>query len=173
MKKISIILFALLIPIATFGQQNIEDLEPQEYFDFWVGEWQLSWTDQQGNAGSGTNRIEKTLDGVVIQENFEAIKGRLQGYKGRSLSVYNPQGQSWHQTWVDNQGGYIDLDGSIDGNKRIFQTDERPGPQGSTIINRMVFYDIKSDSFTWDWESSTDGGETWTVNWQILYTKVK
>ncbi|HBX66639.1 MAG TPA: hypothetical protein DEG32_10960, partial [Balneolaceae bacterium] len=93
------------------------------------------------------------------------------GYKGRSLSVYNPQRQSWHQAWVDNQGGYIDLKGSVDGEKRIFQTAERAGPQGGTIINRMVFHNIKKDSFTWDWESSQDGGETWSVNWKIQYIR--
>ncbi len=153
------------------AQTDVSDLKPEEYFDFWVGEWELSWTDQQGNAGAGINTIEKILDGVVIQENFEAAEGRLEGYKGRSMSVYNPQQQSWHQAWVDNQGGYIDLKGSIDGNKRIFQTGERTLPNGSTIISRMVFYDIKQDSFTWDWESSQDGGETWNLSWRIFYKR--
>ncbi|MEQ8524767.1 hypothetical protein [Gracilimonas sp.] len=172
MKLIMILtVMALAVYNTSYAQTSISDLEPEAYFDFWVGEWELSWTDNQGNAGAGTNLIEKTLDGVVIQENFKATKGRIEGYKGMSVSVYNPQRESWHQTWVDNQGGYIDLKGLIDGNKRIFQTDERPGPQGGTIINRMVFYDIEKNSFTWDWESSIDGGETWSVNWQIHYNR--
>lgn len=153
------------------AQTSIVDLEPEEYFDFWVGEWELSWTDQQGNAGAGTNTIEKILDNVVIQENFSATEGRLEGYKGRSMSVYNPQRQSWHQTWVDNQGGYIDLTGSVEGDKRIFQTEERTLPNGNTIINRMVFYDIKENSFTWDWESSQDDGVSWNLNWRIFYQR--
>jgi len=171
MKKLTLTLFVILLPLLAFAQTDISELEANQYFDFWVGEWELSWTDNQGNPGAGTNTIEKTLDDVVIQENFEATEGRLDGYKGRSLSVYNPQRQSWHQAWVDNQGGYIDLKGSVEGDKRIFQTGERAGPQGGTIINRMVFYDIKKDSFTWDWESSQDGGESWSVNWQIQYIR--
>jgi hypothetical protein len=47
-----------------------------------------------------------------------------------------------------------------------------PGPQGGTIISRMVFYDISEDSFTWDWESSTDDGDNWTLNWRIEYSRV-
>lgn len=170
---LTLIVMVLAITSNVFAQTSISELEPEAYFDFWVGEWELSWTDNQGNEGAGTNTIERILDGVVIQENFEATKGSLDGYKGRSVSVYNPQRQSWHQAWVDNQGGYIDLKGSVDGEKRIFQTDERPGPPGGTIINRMVFYDIKKDSFTWDWESSQDGGESWSLNWRILYQRVK
>lgn len=154
------------------AQTDVADLEPQEYFDFWVGEWELSWTDQQGNAGSGTNTIEKILDGVVIQENFEATGGSMEGYKGKSVSVYNPARQSWHQAWVDNQGSYIDLKGSADGNKRIFQTGKSSGPEGGVIINRMVFYDIEKDSFTWDWEASRDGGETWSLSWRIFYKRM-
>jgi hypothetical protein len=35
----------------------------------------------------------------------------------------------------------------------------------------MVFYDIKKDSFTWDWEGTQDGGETWNLLWRINYTR--
>lgn len=59
----------------------------------------------------------------------------------------------------------------MDGDKRIFQT-ERPGPEGSMMKNRMVFYDISDDSFTWDWESSTNDGETWTLNRRIFYERM-
>lgn len=30
-------------------------------FDFWVGEWELSWEYADGSKGSGTNLIEKRL----------------------------------------------------------------------------------------------------------------
>lgn len=166
-----IILLALGPQSLLRAQSDIQELNPESYFDFWVGEWELSWTDGQGNPGSGVNRIIKTLDSVVIQENFEALEGRLIGYKGKSFSVYNPQQETWHQAWVDNQGGYIDLKGEMQGNKRIFMTAPRELPQGGSIISRMVFYDIQKDSFTWDWESSRDGGETWTLNWRINYKR--
>ena len=66
---------------------------PESYFDFWVGKWELTWVDANGNEGAGTNVIEKTLDGIVIQENFRALSGAYAGMKGTSLSVYNPQTQ--------------------------------------------------------------------------------
>lgn len=172
-KLVSVILFFLVITVSAKGQLQVDDLEPEQYYDFWVGEWELSWTDKQGNEGKGINVIEKILDGKVIQEHFESTEGPQKGYKGTSISVYNPQRMSWHQAWADNRGGYINLRGSVDGNKRIFQSGPRPGPQGGTIISRMVFYDITDNSFTWDWESSTDEGDTWVLNWRIEYERAK
>lgn len=167
MKYFLKILVLLLAPFS-LSAQNLPD-DATQYYDFWVGEWDLTWADQDGNEGKGINRIEKTLDGTVIQEHFEAVSGQLAGYKGTSISVYNPN-TGWHQAWADNNGGYLSMSGMTDGNKRIFQTGERKTPNG-TIISRMVFYDIHEDQFTWDWEYSADKGENWTINWRIYYTR--
>jgi hypothetical protein len=35
----------------------------------------------------------------------------------------------------------------------------------------MVFYNIKADSFTWDWETSKDGGENFQLSWRISYQR--
>ncbi len=32
----------------------------------------------------------------------------------------------------------------------------------------MVFYDIKDDSFTCDWQGTQDGGTTWNLLWRII-----
>ena len=146
---------------------------PKSYFDFWVGNWELTWVDANGNEGAGTNVIEKTLDGIVIQENFRALSGAYAGMKGTSLSVYNPQTQIWKQAWADNQGSYFDFTGITEDGRRIFQTEEIELPDGRLIIQRMRFYDIEDESLTWDWESSFDGGETWTIAWRIFYTRAE
>ena len=39
------------------------------------------------------------------------------------------------------------------------------------IQQRMVFYDITEKSMTWDWEISSDGGDTWKLQWRIFYEK--
>ena len=79
----------------------------------------------------------------------------MSNYTGKSWSVYNTNTDTWHQTWVDNQGAYLDFIGEFDGNKRIFKR-EVVKSDGSKILQRMVFHDINPDSFTWDWQKSTD-----------------
>jgi hypothetical protein len=138
-------------------------------FDFWVGDWNLTWRD----TAHGTNRIEKMFGNCTVHENFS--DGR--GYLGQSWSVYNANYKQWQQTWVDNNGGYIALTGGMVGDSMILSTAEKKVPQNISpsgrIVNRMVFYNIKQDSFDWSWEASTDGGTTWKPNWRIHYQRKK
>jgi hypothetical protein len=43
--------------------------------------------------------------------------------------------------------------------------------KGKTVMQRMVWYNIKHKQFDWNWERSDDMGETWQVNWQIHYSR--
>ncbi len=141
-----------------------EDENPSlAQFDFWLGEWECAW-----EGGSGSNRVTKILDGRVIQEEFDGRPGLA--LQGRSLSIYDEGIGKWRQTWVDNEGGYLDLAGEFsDGEMRLFTQRE---VQGRTVHLRMIFADITPDSFHWRWESSPDGVE-WQTRWAIRYTRKK
>ena len=160
-------LLSLALLFATTFCQAQHATYDSSLFDFWVGNWNATWKTPDGKVAKGTNRIEKILGGTVIQENFS---DEQQSFLGTSISVYNPQQKLWHQAWADNQGGYFDFEGAIDGEKRIFRTKLRE-VNGARIVQRMVFYDIKPDAFNWDWELSKDGGNTWQLQWQINYTR--
>lgn len=137
--------------------------------DFWVGDWDLTWpAGGNGPAGTGTNRVEKILGGCVIQENFTG--GGAQPFDGQSVSTYSVREKIWKQTWVDDQGGYLDFTGTFqDGEMRL--TRHVVGPDGKPRIPRMVFTNIKPDSFDWRYEASVDGGKTWQLNWLIHYKR--
>jgi len=137
--------------------------------DFWIGSWQLSWDDGNGATGTGTNEVHRILDGKVVSENFTALTGNLAGFNGKSWSVLTPGG-IWKQTWVDNSSGYLDLTGHKEGDKVIFQR-SAIRPDGKSVMQRMVFYDIEINSLTWDWESSTDEGVSWNLQWRIFYRR--
>src|SRR5438270_7477689 len=84
----------------------------QKQFEFWVGEWELTWPGEKaGEVGHGTNSIKRLLDGCVVQENFSAQdSGHL---RGTSLSTFDSKAGKWKQTWVDNEGGYLDFVGEF------------------------------------------------------------
>ena len=147
-----------------------EAQDKEKWFDFWVGKWEVTWTDSDGKQGRGTNTITRILDGVVIQENFRADQGMLKGYLGTSLSVFNPKTGIWHQGYADNQGAYFNFIGERDGDRRIFHTALTTNGE-EQAMQRMVFYDIKENSLMWDWESTRDGGKTWTLRWRISYKR--
>ncbi len=147
-------------------------LESERYFDFWIGEWEVSWKEGGEAMGKGINVISTILDGKVIKEEFKVTEGKQKGYKGTSISVFNPALQQWKQVWTDNQQSFLEFTGEINGSKRIFKSAPKEF-NGKNLISRMVFKDIEKDSFTWDWESSVDGEKNWNLNWQIFYKRLK
>lgn len=146
--------------------------------DFWVGEWTLAlrartsidsndWTD-----ANGTNRITSTLHDCVIEERFEA-DGPGPAWAGHSVSQLVASDGKWHQTWVDDQGGYITLVGTKEGADIVLVAPPRIIASGATQQMRMVYTDIKPDSLTWRWEGTRDAGKTWQPTLVIAYTRAR
>lgn len=167
MKYLLLAVCLIAFPVTTLRAQT-EDT----WFDFWVGEWQVTWEEKDGTYGRGKNHVVKILDNTVIQENFVVEEGVSKGYLGTSISVYNKTTKTWHQGYADNQGAYFNLVGERAGDKRIFKT-EPVEKDGRAYFQRMVFYDITPSSFTWDWESSEDDGKTWKLSWRIRYKRIQ
>jgi len=171
--KLRTILFGLLssLLITNSIAQTTTVPAPQaaDLFNFWIGDWNVTWDNADGTKGHGRNRVVKLMDGAVIEENFEeAADAPPPRLIGKSVTVQEKSSGKWRQSWVDNQGGYFSFTASVDGDKRIFATDARM-KDGKSTIQRMVFRNITKDGFTWDWESTTDGGSTWSLQWRILY----
>lgn len=174
MKNQSLIIPILLILLSQllFAQTDEEkstkcDCTECHQFDFWLGKWKVEWMNKDSTVSEGTNTVNSILDGCAIEENFNSDPGM--DFKGKSLSVYNHRHKIWQQTWVDNEGFYMLFAGGMQKDKmilsRIDETTEGP------LAQRMVFYNIQKDSFDWNWESSTDNGKNWKLNWEIHYTR--
>jgi hypothetical protein len=139
------------------------------WFDFWVGQWTVSWVNPDGSPGRGRNQIRKILEDQVIEEQFEGEAGSTPpALLGRSLTVLQKGAGEWRQAWADNQGGFFAFTGGLDGETRYFATEFK-----ALKGQRMRFYDIQADSFTWDWEGSNDGGKTWTLLWRLHYHRAR
>lgn len=134
-------------------------------FDFWLGDWQLSW----GEDGQGQNHISKILDGCVVLEEFDGHPSSP--LVGKSMSTYDKDSGQWRQTWVDNNGAYLDFVGGFKNGRMVLSREATR--EGETFLQRMVFYDIERDGFAWNWERSDDGGATWQMRWQIRYERAK
>lgn len=161
---------ALAVPTLAQGPPPAPCTGPENHqLDFWVGEWDLTWPGPQGKpGGTATNRVEKTLGGCAIEEHFTADGPNA--LLGHSVSAYSARDHAWKQTWVDNQGLYLDFTGEFkDGEMRLSR--HATGPDGKPRLARMVFFNIKPDSFDWRFESSSDDGKTWSLAWPIHYQR--
>ena len=140
----------------------------QKQLDFWVGEWDLTWPAQKaGEVGHGTNSVRRILDGCVVQENFSG--GDSMPLRGTSVSSFDVTGK-WKQTWVDNEGSYLDFIGEFKDGQMILRR-EATQPNGIKLLQRMVWKNIAANELDWSWEASHDGGKTWQVQWPIHYKR--
>jgi hypothetical protein len=132
--------------------------------DFWVGEWIATDTTPNAKNPPGTNSIRKLYEGKVVHENF-----KMGSFEGQSWSVYDSANKVWRQTWVDNNGAYIALTSLRVGKDFALQT--LPNSKSPKNASRMVFANVKPDSFTWRWEATQDGGKTWKLSWRLEYKR--
>lgn len=165
----SFLTFLLIMGLAAFSQAEEAPPAPCSapecrQFDFWIGEWELSWDNGDNGQATGTNTISAILDSCVIQEQFDGGS-----FKGMSVSVYNPTKEQWEQTWVDNAGNYMAFTGGMDGERMILSQEAEI--DGQRVQRRMVFYNIEQHQFDWDWEVSYDNGQTWELRWRIHYQR--
>src|ERR1044071_982161 len=103
--KSACFIVSLAICLNSFGQTSNQppcSLPQASQFDFWVGDWNLTWSDSL----HGTNHVDKIFGNCTVHENFTDPNTN---FLGQSWSVFNANYKMWQQTWVDNQGGYIAL----------------------------------------------------------------
>jgi hypothetical protein len=161
----------LLLATAALAQQKPCQSPEYRQFDFWIGEWEVSWPASPASgrqAGKGANRVESALGDCVVVENFDGSPGMQ--LRGMSVSTYDARSRQWKQTWVDNTGGYLDFTGRFQGGEMVL-TRRATLPDGKPILQRMVWKNIRPDSFDWSWERSEDKGKTWQVLWPIHYVR--
>jgi len=171
-KAVNIFLTIFLIALFISGTVNAQEEKPCSsskcrQFDFWLGEWELIWFDKDGNEQKGANTITSILNGCVIQEQFDG--NPAMNFKGMSVSVFNEKKDLWQQTWVDNNGGYLDFTGGFQND--VMTLSRETERNGQEIMQRMRWYDIEKDSIKWAWESSKDGGKSWQTNWLLYYKR--
>jgi hypothetical protein len=173
----SVFLFCLVGGVGMAQQAGSSSTPPpnpcavpeQKQLEFWVGNWDLTWPGaKQGEMDHGTNSIHRLLDNCVVQESFSGENAMH--LRGMSVSIFDTRAHKWKQTWVDNEGGYLDFVGEFKDGQMILARDA-VRPDGTKVVQRMVFKNIKANEFDWSWEASTDGGKTWKVQWPIHYKR--
>jgi tetratricopeptide (TPR) repeat protein len=150
-------------------QRNAEPCEhaPEaRQFDFWIGQWEVFAPNGQR---LGSNRIEKTLRGCALIENWTDGMGR----EGKSFNTFDPQRRLWHQLWVSDNGTVTDYsEGKVAGNTLQFTARSR-NANGDSVLQRMTFHHVHRDTVRQVIEASADRGRTWNPPWVGVYVRRK
>ena len=95
------------------------------------------------------------------------------GFTGSSLNAYDAERRKWHQTWVDNSGGVLLLDGEFRDGRITLAGRSAPDAQGIAALQRITWTPLADGRVRQLWESSKDAGATWTTAFDGYYTKAK
>ena len=160
---------AAQVPATTLPPYVCETAPEHHQFDFWIGTWDVtSWqaaspTPQQQ---LGTNDVHPILHHCVISENWTGAKGG----EGKSYNYYDPSLKRWRQVWIADRGGVLDYTGEYrDGAMRF--TGWTLDPKGNRVEQRLTFFNVAPDTVRQLFESSTDGGKSWTPGFDGRYVR--
>ncbi len=137
--------------------------------DFWLGDWDVF--DLKSGEKDGTNRIEKTLKGCAILENWTEASDHSEG---KSLFYVVRATSTWKQVWVEDSGGTKEkkLLDSYDGEGVRFQG-EIPHRDGTSHLDRSTLLPMSGGRIRQTIEISRDGGKTWTTVYDAQYRRKK
>jgi hypothetical protein len=139
-------------------------LDAARQFDFWLGEWDLRWSDGR----TGTDSVFLDLGDNVVVGSLDARPSL--DYQRVCHSVYARADGCWKHTWVDSDGNYLDFAGAFADGEMDLRREARH--DGGVALFRVRWHDIEAESLTWSYERSDDGGESWASLWSIDYSRV-
>lgn len=142
------------------------DAPEHRQFDFWIGEWRVE--SPEGKL-LGRNSIRRELEGCVLHERWKGVSG----FSGESFNVYDRTRGVWHQTWVDQGGTLLLLEGGLEG-KAMRLAGDGTGRGGEKVHQRITWTPIDSEEcracVRQLWERQEGGGE-WTIVFEGVYRK--
>ena len=131
-------------------------------FDFWIGSWDVT----VGGRPAGTNEVELLLEQCLLLENWRDVRGGL----GKSFNFWDRGTRVWRQVWVADNGNVLDYTGAFRDGAMRFEG-ATIGPDGQRVLQRLTFFPVAADTVRQLFESSADGGRTWTPGFDGLYVR--
>ena len=136
----------------------------RQRFDFWLGEWEV--TDSTGKQRVGSSLIQSVSGGCALLENWTNARGG----QGKSLTSYNPALSQWQQYWIGQDGQPTEFrESSWSGKSVVFRARTPAAGSAAATEQRLTFTPIDSVTVRQRGEQSTDGGSTWTTQYNFLY----
>ncbi|CAH9053939.1 hypothetical protein PSECIP111854_01268 [Pseudoalteromonas sp. CIP111854] len=156
----------LLIGCFFISTQSLAKCDDKVFneFDFWLGNWQVFTAD---NKLVGNNVISKSHGGCVVKEQYTA----LSGFSGESLNIFDTTTRRWHQTWVDNSGLLLQLNGGLSTGSMSL-SGKRQNKSGTFIFERITWTPNKDGTVRQLWQSKTHKQAKWQTVFDGLYKRV-
>ncbi len=166
MRAILFLLLAVDVEVRVLAQNTPPSCRAPEHrqFDFWLGTWAVFSPDGER---VGSNVITLELNGCVLHERWESARGP---HRGNSFNIYDRSSARWYQTWVDNTGLLLRLEGGLQNRAMVLEGRTRL-PDGSEQRERITWTPQPDGVVRQLWERSNDLGGIWTIVFDGRYVR--
>jgi hypothetical protein len=143
------------------------DVAERHRFDFWIGEWEVT---TQGGTRVGSSVVQSVSGGCALLENWTSARGG----QGKSLNAFNPAVGQWQQYWIGQDGNPTEYrESTWAGTSIVFRAHAPAAGATPASALRLTFSPVDSVTVRQHGERSTDGGKTWSTQYDFYYRRKK
>ena len=159
---------AALLMVSSIAAQTPAPPKPsaEHDFDYLLGDWTFVANSKQFGMFNGRWSAVRLATGQLLDEYRIVDDKGGTVYVTATIRNYNAKSGKWELIGMDGSNGLQD-----------FGTGERVGAEmhieqrfgvagGKPNTLRIRYYNITPNSFSWNADQSTDGGKTWTKDFQ-------
>jgi hypothetical protein len=137
-------------------------------FDYLLGDWDFTSVNREYGKGRGFWSAVRLAGGQILDEYRLVGDAGETYYVTTTLRAYNAVADRWELVGMDQGNGLQDI-GTAERAGADMHIEQRFGVMSQTpSVWRIRYYAIQPDRFSWTADRSTDGGKTWTPDYQHL-----
>lgn len=169
-------IYVLLLGVTIQAQAQQEPPKPGPEvmrLAYFVGNWReegKSTAHGMEGSVSSTQKWEWVSGGFFVEGHSEN-KSPAGAFKIMAVLGYDPETKMYTYNAFDSWGEQIVAKGDFSGGTWTWTTETVM--QGTTIKTRLTEKEVSKTQYTLKYESSTDGGKTWTSDLESTFTKVE
>jgi hypothetical protein len=137
-------------------------------FDYLLGDWEFTGTNQQYGKIRGYWSALRLDEGQILDEYRVVGDAGETYYVTTTLRNYNGALDRWELVGADAGAGLQDVGTGRRHGAEVHIEQTFGVAAGTPSRWRIRYHDIHPDRFSWAADRSTDGGKTWTPNFQQL-----
>jgi hypothetical protein len=140
-------------------------------FDFFLGDWEANATHYAPDRSvllknQGSWSAQSLFGSGMIEDRFVPRVDGVDAGAVITLRTYCVATAQWEMVFLWAQQPVPDMTNfvgrRVDGEMHL--SAQQLGPDGQVILSRIRFYEITSNSFSWEHGTSSDDGATWHVH---------
>lgn len=138
------------------------DTAAHRAFDFWIGEWDV--TNTQDGTPAGHSLIESVYYGCTIRENW-----REPGFTGGSLNTLVARDGHWHQLWTDSSGAWREFIGGPENGRMVLVWSHPSAADPTKTVRVRLTYTPNPDGSVRQYSDQSIDGMHWTERYDYTY----